>query len=369
MPGLKFELRTSNLKLQTYKACNHCLTARVKRPICFTNNDIVQMKRVLKILGYTAGGLVLLVGAAAAYFSIKGIPTYEVKMPVDVAKLSVPRDSAYIARGAKMASMLCQECHMSPDGKMTGKVMKEIPKPFGAIASRNITSDPEIGIGKWTDGELYYFLRTGIHQDGTWSPPFMPKFSRVADDDLYAIIAWLRSDDPRLAPDRREYPPNQYNLLVKVLCNTLFTAPPMPEKPVVIPDSTNQVALGEYLANGLLDCYSCHSGDMMKVDPDNPAKSFGYYGGGIEMQNEEGEIVRSANLTMDKETGFGQFTEQQFIDAVKYGKNPRGGTLSYPMTPHTALTDNEARAIYAFLKTVPVLHHPVERYRPKITNR
>ncbi len=327
------------------------------------------MKRVLKILGYTVGGLVLLVGVAAAYVSIKGIPTYEVKMPVEMANLQVPRDSAYIARGAKMASMLCLECHMAPDGKLTGKVMSEIPKPFGVIASRNITQDPEIGIGNWTDGELFYFLRTGIHQDGSWSPPFMPKFSRVADDDLYAIIAWLHSDDPHLTPDRHEFPPNQYNLLVKVLCNTIFSAPPLPEKTITIPDSTDKVALGEYLANGLLDCYACHSGDMMKVDPNDPAKSAGYYGGGIEMQNQDGETVRSANLTMDPETGIGRFTEQQFIEAVKYGKNPRGGTLSYPMTPHTALTDHEVSAIYAFLKTVPVLHHQVERYQSKITSR
>ena len=327
------------------------------------------MKRALKALGYTVGGLVLLVACAAAYINFKGIPTYDVKMTPEIARLQVPRDSATVARGAKIAALLCQACHLGADNKMIGKIMAEIPKPFGTIASRNITQDPEHGIGKWTDGELYYFLRTGIRRDGSWAPPFMPKLSRVADDDVHAIIAWLRSDDPRLAADPREYPPVQYNFLSTVLANTIFTAPPMPEKPIVIPDSSNQVALGEYLANGLLDCYSCHSGDMMKVDPDDPAKSFGYYGGGIEMQNMEGEIVRSANLTPDPETGIGRFSEQQFIDAVKYGKNPRGGMLQYPMEPRSSLTDTEVRAIYAFLKTVPAQHHQVDRYQPKITSR
>lgn len=330
---------------------------------------MIQMKRAFKLLGYAVGALVLLAGIVLAYISIKGIPAYEVKMTPELNKLQVPRDSAHVARGAKIAAMLCQECHLGPEGKLTGKVMAEVPKPFGMIASRNITQDPEIGIGNWSDGELYYFLRTGIRKNGSWAPPFMPKLSRVGEEDIYAIIAWLRSDDPRLRPDRREYPPNDYNLLVKVLCNTIFFAPELPAKPIPMPDSTDKIALGRYLADNLLECYGCHSGDMMKVDPDNPANSFGYYGGGIEMQNMDGEVVRSANITMDTETGFGKFSEQQFVEAVKYGKNPRGGALQYPMTPHTVLTDHEVRAIYAFLKTVPVVHHKVERYQPKITSR
>lgn len=327
------------------------------------------MKRALKFLGFAGGALVLLAGIGAAYISMSGIPSYDVKITPEISALRTPRDSAHVARGAKIAALLCQECHSGPDGKMTGKVMAEVPKPFGTIASRNITRDTEIGIGNWTDGELYYFLRTGIRRDGSWAPPFMPKLSRVADDDIYSIIAWLRSDDPRLAPDRREYPPTEYNFLVKLLANTIFLAPPMPEKTIVVPDSTDKVALGKYLADGLMECYACHSGDMMKIDPDNPPNSYGYYGGGIEMQNLEGEAVRSANITMDKQTGIGNWTEQQFIDAVKYGKNPRGGSLQYPMTPRTVLSDTEVSAIYAFLKTVPVRSHSVDRYKQKITSR
>lgn len=328
------------------------------------------MKRALKVLGYAAGGFVLLVITAAAYIQFKGVPDYDAQIPSGIARLQVPRDSSHVARGAKIAALLCQECHLSTEGKLTGKMMAEIPKAFGTIASLNITQDPEIGIGAWTDCELYYFLRTGIRKNGSWAPPFMPKLSRMAEDDLYAVIAWLRSDDPRLAPDRREYPPNDYNFLVKVLSNTVFSAPPLPARPIPMPDTTNKVALGKYIAEDMLECYACHSGDMMKVDPNNPANSVGYYGGGIEMQNHEGEIVRSANITMDPETGIGKFTEQQFIEAVKYGKNPRGGSLQYPMPPHTALTDQEVSAIHAFLKTVPIQVHPVERYHSnKITSR
>jgi mono/diheme cytochrome c family protein len=261
--------------------------------------------------------------------------------------------------------MLCKECHMGEGGKLTGRMMSDLPKELGEVASLNITKDPEHGIGQWTDGELYYFLRTGLRKDGSWSPPFMPKFVQMADEDMYSVIAWLRSDDPSLQPDSREYPPNEFNLLVKFLGNVAFAPPPLPEKPVMIPDSTDMVALGRYVANGIADCYSCHSKDFKTNDIVNPEKSPGFYGGGNPMLTQEGEVIHTANITMDMETGIGSWTEQEFLEAVKYGKNPRGGTLHYPMTPRTVLTDTEVRAIFAYLKTVPPIHNAVPRFQSK----
>lgn len=324
------------------------------------------MKKAMKFFGYLLGSVMLLLAAGLAYFHFKGIPDYKYEPPAHVKNLQVPRDSTRVARGAKIAAMQCMACHAGPDGKLVGKPMNDVPAVFGELHTLNITQDSVHGIGAWTDGELYYFLRTGIHNDGRWSPPFMPKYSLMADEDLYSVIAWLRSDDPRLAPDSREYPPNEFNLFVKVLANTLFDPPPFPEKPIVLPDSADKVASGKYVANAMGDCYACHSGDMLKINSLEPEKSFGYYGGGIQMRNEAGETVTSANLTMDPETGLGKWTEQQFIEAVRFGKKPNGGALSYPMMPHSMLTDEEVSAIFAYLKTVPVIKNPVQRYQASI---
>lgn len=324
------------------------------------------MKKAMKILGYLLGSVILLLAACAAYFNFKGIPDYKYDPPAGILNLQVPRDSAYVARGEKIATMHCVACHEGPDGKLVGKPMVDLPPMFGKLNTLNITQDPVHGIGAWTDGELYYFLRTGIHKDGHWSPPFMPKYSLMADEDIYSIIAWLRSGDSRVAPDGREYPPNQFNLFVKTLANTLFGPPPFPEQPIVIPDTTNKIAFGKYVADALSNCYICHSGDMLKVNNLSPEQSFGYYGGGTPMRNEAGETVPSANLTMDPETGIGKLTEQQFIEAVRFGKNPRGGVLSSPMSPHSMLTDEEVSAIFAYLKTVPVIKNPVPRYQAGI---
>ncbi|MBX2891167.1 MAG: c-type cytochrome [Saprospiraceae bacterium] len=324
------------------------------------------MKKAMKIIGYLLGSIVLLLAACLAFFHFKGVPQYEYAPPEHVKTLQVTPDSARLARGAAIGAMHCMECHAAADGKLVGKPMNDLPPMFGKINTLNITQDPVHGIGAWTDGELYYFLRTGIHKDGHWSPPFMPKYSLMADEDLHSVIAWLRSDDPRLAPDSREYPPNRFNLFIKTLSNILFKAPPLPEKPIVIPDASNKIAFGKYVADNLSNCYMCHSGDILKANALHPEQSFGYYGGGTEMRNEAGEPVFSANLTMDKETGLGNWTEQQFIEAVRFGKKPDGGMLSRPMAPHSMLTDEEVSAIFAYLKTVPVIKNPVQRYQASV---
>ena len=325
------------------------------------------MKRFFKILAYGVGALVLLLGIGVAYIYFDGIPNYTFAPTPAIANLKVVPDSIRVERGAKIASLLCNECHKdNKTGKLTGRLMPDLPKEFGVYASLNITHDVEHGIGAWTDGELYYLLRTGIHKDGRWSPPFMPKFPLMADEDLYSVIAWLRSDDPLLAAAPQEYPPNKPNLFIKFLSHIAFVPPPLPAAPISIPDTANQVAFGKYTADALCVCYACHSADFAKQDPLNPEKSLGFYGGGNPMLNFEGEVVPSANITMDKETGIGNWTAAEFRDAVKFGKNPTGGPQNYPMFPHTTLSDGEVDAIFAYLQTVPKIKNRVERYKPKM---
>ncbi len=324
------------------------------------------MNRLFKILAFSLAAIALLAILVATYFYTKGIPTYAYAPTDDILNLKVQPDSLRIARGAKIASLLCNECHKDEaTGKLTGRPMPDIPAELGKAGSYNITQDPVHGIGAWTDGELYYFLRTGIRKDGSWAPPFMPKFPLMADEDVQSIIAWLRSEDPLLAAAPQEYPPNQYNLLIKFLSNVAIFPPPLPTAPIDMPDTSNTLALGKYVADALCACYACHSADFTKQDPLHPEKSLGFYGGGNPMLNMKGELVPSANITTDKETGIGYWTKEQFREAVKYGKNPKGGPLHYPMFPHTTLSDTEVDAIWAYLQTIPPIKNAVARYQPK----
>ena len=72
------------------------------------------------------------------------------------------------------------------------------------------------------------------------------------------------------------------------------------------------------------------------------------------------------NLTPDKETGLGDWTSEQIIAAIRTGKTPEGKDLS-PVMPYAAfwhLTDADAEAIAAFLKSLPPVSNKVKNFGP-----
>src|SRR5688500_8234532 len=116
------------------------------------------MKKALRYLLTILAIIVGLAGIFAAFVAIKGIPTHEAAK-IDLKVTSTPER---IEKGRQLSAMLCNDCHMDPNtGKLTGRKMDEI-KQFGSVYSKNITKHAENGIGKWTDGEIAYLLRTGI---------------------------------------------------------------------------------------------------------------------------------------------------------------------------------------------------------------
>ena len=92
-----------------------------------------------------------------------------------------------------------------------------------------------------------------------------------------------------------------------------------------------------------------------------PEKSAGYMGGGNVITNLENKGVRSANLTSDETTGIGNWTLDQFRDAVRTGKLPTGGSVRYPMEPFSNLSDLEVEAIYTYLRSIPKINNKVNR--------
>lgn len=128
------------------------------------------------------------------------------------------------------------------------------------------------------------------------------------------------------------------------------------------PDKTNTVKWGEYVSLYRVECYTCHSADFASDDFNIPEKSKGFFGGGNEFSLPGGSKIRSLNLTMDEETGIGKWTEDEFVKAVKTGIVPNGQpALRPPMKPYVYLSDGEAKAIYAYLKTVPKIKNKVDR--------
>ncbi|WP_247237153.1 c-type cytochrome [Telluribacter sp. SYSU D00476] len=315
------------------------------------------MKRVFKITGIVLGSLLLVLGLCLVYVATTGVPTYE--QPNNIPQIKVEITPKRVARGEVIAQIQCMECHADKNNRLTGKHMNEVPAVFGTLYSKNITQDKEKGIGNWTDGELVYFLRTGIRRDGTYAA-VMPQFPNMADEDLLSVVAWLRSDRFPVQAASEEPPASELSLVSKILAHTLLKPLPYPQTFVAMPDSADPIALGKYTADAVGDCYACHSASVLDLDKVHPERSKGYYGGGYEMVGENGEPIVTANLTFDEETGIaGKYTKEQFIKAVKMGVRPDGSIIRQPMTPKLGLTDQEVGAIYEYLKTVPKVKNKI----------
>ncbi|SHF25483.1 Cytochrome c [Arenibacter palladensis] len=315
------------------------------------------MKKVFKIVGIGLGVIVLLIAIALIFISASEIPSYEVEK-VDFKVKSSPEA---IARGEKLAVMLCASCHINHQtNKLTGQKMMDAPPEFGEIYSQNITQDKTYGIGDWTDGELVYLLRTGIKRDGKYSPPYMAKLPHMADEDINAIISFLRSDHPMVNADPTPDIPPMPSLLTKLLCRVAFKPLPMPTEAIPLPNENDPVELGKYLAHNL-DCFACHSADFKTNDLLNPELSEGYFAGGNKPLDLQGRVMLTSNLTPDKETGIGNWSKEDFINALKYGQKKGEKALTYPMLPYPQLTDAEAGAIFEYLQTIPSIKNKVER--------
>jgi hypothetical protein len=257
--------------------------------------------------------------------------------------------------------MLCVQCHLNPeDNLLTGTHLPDVAS-FGDIYSANITKDPQYGIGSWTDGQLIYFLRTGVKPSGQWAPPYMPKFVHMSDYDLQSVIAWLRSDDPRIKASNQPSTASKPDFLAKFLSLVAFKPVPYPDHPITAPDSNDLAAYGEYIVTGKIECWACHSASFKTLNIEEPTKTPGYMAGGNSIPDRQGKIVVSANLTPDEATGIGTWTEDQFIKALKFGIRPDGTTNRYPMVPYTRMTDHECQCIFAYLKTLPPVHNQIQR--------
>lgn len=117
---------------------------------------------------------------------------------------TVPDDP--VKRGFYLASLAhCMECHSrKPDGEQDfgnwwGKGGHEMTGPFGSVIVSNISAHKEKGVGAWTDAELKRVLTEGVSRDGRALKQPMARqryFSKMTEQDLNAIIAWVRTIPP-----------------------------------------------------------------------------------------------------------------------------------------------------------------------------
>jgi mono/diheme cytochrome c family protein len=126
-------------------------------------------------------------------------------------------------------------------------------------------------------------------------------------------------------------------------------------KPTGVPAKLAQaspIARGEYLAKAA-DCMVCHT---------TPGGQ--EYAGGLGFKLPFGTLY-STNITSDKDTGIGNYSDQDFLNAMHRGVR-RDGARLYPAMPYTSYTyvsDEDALAIKAYLFSLP----PVKAVAPENT--
>lgn len=99
----------------------------------------------------------------------------------------------------------CAGCHEdSPPGSpiLAGRLE---PLPGTHVFGPNLTPDPDTGLGEWSDVAVRRALREGTDDEGHPLCATMPRFASLSENDMTALIAYLRS----LQPVHREVPESE----------------------------------------------------------------------------------------------------------------------------------------------------------------
>jgi mono/diheme cytochrome c family protein len=328
------------------------------------------MKRFLKILGWS---LVAIVGIAIVAYGIAwwvsktrydrhwvaheaGFP---IPFPLSDAELAVLREeriaggapaddslagvdlealalSRATARGKHLieSRVSCNGCHGADFG---GFAIIDVPI-VGRWVAPNITQGEGSVTRGYTASDWDHAVRHGLRRNGRSSSMPAIDFVNLSDRELSDIVAYIRSQPPvdsNLGPVK--FGP-VFTFLTATDSGAFFASMIDHEKAHAVdpPDSAPTPQYGEHLVQV---CRGCHgerlSGGKLKGDPNMP-------------------IV--ANLT-PHETGFRDWTEADFIRAMREGKRKDGTAISefMPWRAYGQMGDTELRAMYAYLRTVPPL--------------
>ena len=241
------------------------------------------------------------------------------------------------AAGAYIATQVGCGCHMNRDlGALAGG--NEFEVPTGVVYASNITPDPETGIGNWSAEEIVAALRMGAEPDGEQLHPVMPymRLSALSDKEANDVAAWLLSLEP------------VSNVITE---STLSEAPAAftPAAEALAEPPSDPVARGQQLVT-LANCAGCHT----PKNEDGSAKADMLLAGSPLREE------FAANITPDAETGIGNWSEADIAHYLLMGMEPDGKQVEGAMAQQierrfSKLTEGDANAIAAYLKTIPAV--------------
>jgi hypothetical protein len=251
--------------------------------------------------------------------------------------LNIPNDTESVVEGKRIFQYRgCEACH--GEG-LEGLVYLENPA-IGQVITPNLTSGNG-GIGtQRTNEDLLRSIRHAVRPDGT-PLLFMPstEFYYLSDEDLGRVIAYIRS----VPAVDNEMPPSRLSVTGRIVMNVAqeitflpaelipHDAPrPNPPQPGITPE------FGEYLT---YSCKVCH----------RPTLSGG------EIPGFPPEWPSAPNLTSGRGSRLPTWGEEGFIEIIRTGqKHGRSINPDYmPWESYRHMTDDELRAVYVYLQSLP----------------
>jgi mono/diheme cytochrome c family protein len=325
----------------------------------------MKKNKLWKILGFIILGIVVLVFAVIGY-----IVRFQPRIPLMDIKITAT--AAQIERGNYLAHhvTVCIDCHSTRDwtkfsGPVTpgtegkgGEMFNQALGFPGSFVSANITP---YHLSGWSDGEIYRAITSGV---GKGTRPFFPVmpypyYGQLDTDDIYAIIAYIRS----LQPIPFDPPASVADFPMNIILHMI----PSAAHPAKAPLPSDSLLYGKYLvlAGG---CIECHT----EADSKGKLIQGMEFAGGREFQMPWG-IIRSANITSDPETGIGKFTPQVFINRFKaYDpsinklasvKNNDFNTIM-PWSMYAGMTTSDLSSIFRYLHTLKPVRNLVVKFTP-----
>lgn len=286
-----------------------------------------------------------------AGITITTIARQHLKYDAPYPAIKASTDSSVIARGKHLVTgpAHCIDCHSWIHNKDSALRMGEnvslvggtaFNLPFGTFYTHNLTPDKETGIGNMTDGEIARVLRYSVKKNGEAVLPFMP-FQNLSDEDLTAIISYLRS----LQPVRNPVPDHQYNVVGNLIKAFLIQPAGPTEKIAVAVKEDTTAEYGRYMVMAVANCNECHT----KRD------AIGNYvgeplAGGTVFEEKGKPTLISPNLTPDSSGRLFKWSQELFIKRFRMGR-----IIPYshmPWESFSRMSDTELKAIYKYLQTL-----------------
>lgn len=321
------------------------------------------MRRLLRALKWVGLTAVVAAVGLGVYVGMYWDRTWDVPEPA----LHASTDPAVIARGEYLVygPAHCVVCHAGSveeyqrfvDTGMTPTLAGGYPiglGPLGTLYPKNLTSDPDTGIGRNSDGQIARMMRHGVRRDGQASIPLMMPFSNMSDADVVAVISFLRT----LPPVRHEVPLNEWTTFGKVM--RTFVAAARPElgghPPKESPAQEATVARGEYLVRSVADCGGCHS-PLSQATGALVGPEFSGATAALEPVPLKGVDTSlwfmAPNITPLEGSAFMKFPDRAtFVARFRVGGRHYQGS-PMPWEAFARMTPEDLGAIYEFLRSVP----------------